>query len=411
MLSSVVASATESAASVTSSLSSVIESASTTASAESSTAEDASSSPYASTPTSFSSYTGTYSPNPAATGYKNLPPGGVGTDPNGPPPDYSPSDEFDLQSLILATYQEYIELDLFHNGLASYSTGEFDDAGIDESQRYLLQFMAEQEVGHSTAFNNMLPPDSKVQICNYTYPHDSVRSFIDFSQVLTRWGEAGVYGFLPHLTSRPMAQIMLQSITTEAKQQEAFAMMEGLFPQVYWFNMGLPQSYAWSLLVQYISACPPSNPRVNFNVFPLLFVLNQPQLYSDDSQSAVATNNTSLWEPGSSIEFAWEANGVQKGPIETGGYATAVNSSAGAPRFAAFIHQLNVTYVPLEDVDTENRTASAPLPDFRMFNSTNGPNVNGTVFVSLVDEDVYLTPYNLSLIVDHTLAVGYLHAY
>lgn len=157
VLSSVVASATESAASVTSSLSSVIESASTTASAESSTAEDASSSPYASTPTSFSSYTGTYSPNPAATGYKNLPPGGVGTDPNGPPPDYSPSDEFDLQSLILATYQEYIELDLFHNGLASYSTGEFDDAGIDESQRYLLQFMAEQEVGHSTAFNNMLP--------------------------------------------------------------------------------------------------------------------------------------------------------------------------------------------------------------------------------------------------------------
>lgn len=100
--------------------------------------------------------------------------------------------------------------------------------------------------------------------------------------------------------------------------------------------MGLPQSYAWSLLVQYISACPPSNPRVNFNVFPLLFVLNQPQLYSDDSQSAVATNNTSLWEPGSSIEFAWEANGVQKGPIETGGYATAVNSSAGAPRVCLF---------------------------------------------------------------------------
>lgn len=34
---------------------------------------------------------------------------------------------------------------------------------------------------------------------------------------LTRWGESGVYGFLPHLDSRPSAQILLQSITTEVR--------------------------------------------------------------------------------------------------------------------------------------------------------------------------------------------------
>lgn len=33
------------------------------------------------------------------------------------------------------------------------------------------------------------------------------------------WGEAGVYGFLPHLDSRPAAQLLLQAITTEARQQ------------------------------------------------------------------------------------------------------------------------------------------------------------------------------------------------
>jgi hypothetical protein len=343
--------------------------------------------------------------------YAPAPKGGVGVSPADPPPAYAPASEFDTQSLQLACYQEFIELDLFHHGLAQFANEEFDSAGIDESQRYLIQFWAEQEVGHATAINNMLGDSGTVEMCNYSYPFDSVRDFIDFSQVLTRWGEAGVYGFLPHLNSRPAAQILLQSITTEAKQQEGLAMMEGLFPTPYWFNMGLPQAYAWTLLVQYISSCPASNPRINFNVFPLLYIQNQPNATGgEESRSAISSNNTQLWSPGDQLDLAWDPVGKEVGPKEQGGYATAVNETAGKPKFAAFIHQLNVTYVPLENVNMTARTATTAFPDFKMFNSTNGPNVNGTVFVSLTDDDVYLTPYNLSLINDHTLALGWLHA-
>ena len=84
---------------------------------------------------------------------------------------------------------------------------------------------AEQEVGHATALTNILGPNA-AKPCNYTYPFQNVGEFINFCQVLTRWGEAGVYGFLPHLDSRPSAQILLQSITTEARQQMAFTQFQ-----------------------------------------------------------------------------------------------------------------------------------------------------------------------------------------
>ena len=56
---------------------------------------------------------------------------------------------------------------------------------------------------------------------------------------LTRWGESGVYGFLEHLDSRAAAEMLLQSITTEARQQMIFRQFSGLFP--------MPVSHSFSL--------------------------------------------------------------------------------------------------------------------------------------------------------------------
>lgn len=101
-----------------------------------------------------------------------VPKGGLGT--NSTPPVYNPMSDFDVQSLVsnifctqvcfgtdhsaqsLALYQEWIELDLFHYGLAKFSTEEFDAANITADDRYLLQFMADQEVGHANLITNIL---------------------------------------------------------------------------------------------------------------------------------------------------------------------------------------------------------------------------------------------------------------
>ncbi|PHH88435.1 hypothetical protein CDD83_7534 [Cordyceps sp. RAO-2017] len=142
--------------------------------------------------------------------------GGIGTD--GAAPVYRVQSDFDYQSLALALYQEWIELDLFHWGLAAYSVDEFEFDGLNAEHRFLLQHMAEQEVGCATVLTNMLGPQAPRQ-CSYSCPVSNEREFLDINLQLTRWGEAGVYGFLLHLDSPPATQLLLQSITIEARQQ------------------------------------------------------------------------------------------------------------------------------------------------------------------------------------------------
>ena len=86
------------------------------------------------------------------------PAGGVGIDATDPPPVYAPLSNFDFQSLVRITYttspitllsytqnlalnQEWIELDLFHHGLAIFSDDEFEAWNITAEDRYLIQFM------------------------------------------------------------------------------------------------------------------------------------------------------------------------------------------------------------------------------------------------------------------------------
>jgi hypothetical protein len=108
----------------------------------------------------------TLPPNPTATYYnangllKNIEPapytpaGGLGT--NGSLPRYMVESDFDFMSIALGLYQEWIELDLFHNGLAIFSEQDFLDAGLTAEDRSYIEFMADQESGHATLLSNML---------------------------------------------------------------------------------------------------------------------------------------------------------------------------------------------------------------------------------------------------------------
>lgn len=110
------------------------------------------------------------------------PSGGIGT--NGSAPVYRVQSDFDYQSLALALYHEWIELDLFHWGLATFSVEEFEAFGMNAEDRFLLQHMADQEIGHATVLTNMLGPEAPLQ-CTYNYAVSNVREYIDFNQKLT----------------------------------------------------------------------------------------------------------------------------------------------------------------------------------------------------------------------------------
>lgn len=84
------------------------------------------------------------------------PTGGVDVSSDSPPPIYHTASDFDFQSLNLALNQEYIELDLFHHGLAQFSVEEFEAAGLNADDRFLIEFMADQEVGHAELLSSIL---------------------------------------------------------------------------------------------------------------------------------------------------------------------------------------------------------------------------------------------------------------
>ncbi|PPQ91071.1 hypothetical protein CVT25_014739 [Psilocybe cyanescens] len=333
------------------------------------------------------------------------PPGGLNT--NGTPPFYHPLSDFDFQSLNLALNQEWIELDLFHHGLAQFSIEEFDEAGINAEDRHLIEFMGNQEIGHARLLQNILGPSRSAKPCTYRYPFTTVREFLDFSQQVTRWGEAGTIGFLEHLNSRDAAQMLLQTVTTEARQQMAFRQLEGLFPMPVDFQTGITQSMTWTLLAPHLVACPAENPRLEWQNFPGLNVTNAPDPTPISNTSSIGNDTTPeithnrtdpLSFPGREVFLTWELPGKTVGPNNS--YTT--NTTAGAAKFAAWISQLNTTYTALTDIN--GTSAKTTQPSGLVLGEGTSQIYNSTLFVVVTDANVTVTPANITAINPHIVA-------
>jgi len=391
-------------------------------------------------------------PNPTATYYNTAgkplnplpapytPAGGLGT--NGSLPRYQVESDFDYESIQLGLYQEWIELDLFHDGLARFSDQDFIDAGLTAADRSLIQFMANQEANHATLLTNMLGETAAKQ-CYYNYPYTTVREFVDFNQRLTRWGESGVWGFINHLDSREVGQLLAQSIATEARQQMIFRQMAGLTPMDVSFETGYPQSWAWSLLAPYISYCPEGTTRLAWQNFPALHIVNNANINRfspNDTQPNEVTgpragdpsisripedescenlNNTGsstgygcgpavahnksepLSFPGKEIFLQWDVPGMAVGPNNS--YVT--STAAGAPAYAAYVSQFNVTYAKLENINGSSATIIQP----EAFVYETNAQINGTMVMLITDAlapGLNVTPFNLSMINPHVNALG-----
>ncbi|QIW94576.1 hypothetical protein AMS68_000094 [Peltaster fructicola] len=389
---------------------------------------------------------GTLPPNPTATYYNTngalqnqepapyTPAGGLGT--NGSLPRYMVNSDFDYESITLGLYQEWIELDTFNNGIAIFSEQDFADAGLTPEDISLIQFMAQQEQGHATLLSNMLGETAPPQ-CTYNYPYKNVREFVEFNAVLTRWGESGVWGFINHLDSREVGQLLAQSIATEARQEMIFRQFSGLHPMPVWFEAGIPQSWAWTYLAPYISSCPENTTRLAWQNFPALHVVNQANI------NRISPNDTADWErvdnrttspsitdipqdqsclhvnktgygcgpaiahnrseplsfAGKQVRLEWDNPGHSVGPNNS--YVTA--TSAGAPKYVAWVNQLNLTYTDLVATGPNSGYTYQPAAEVYQGGASV---VNQTTFIALTDSNMFLTPFNLSMINPHVVALG-----
>jgi hypothetical protein len=241
------------------------------------------------------------------------------------------------------------------------------------------------------------------------------------------------------MDAREVANLLSQSIATEARQQISFRQMLGLPPQPVWFETGIPQSWQWTYLAPYISSCPENTTRLAWQNFPALFIDNQPNpnrfspndtkphevagdrvadpadstIPADEScvningtehpgyscGPAIARNRSEpLSFPGKLVNLTWENPGLAVGPNNS--YIT--DTAAGAPAFVAWVSQLNLTYTPLEI--TGNNTGYTYQPAGEVYEGD--PAVNDTMFVALTDANPFLTPFNLSMINPHVVALG-----
>ncbi|KAL5362687.1 hypothetical protein BJX96DRAFT_186320 [Aspergillus floccosus] len=321
-----------------------------------------------------------------------IPGGGAGT--SGHIPIYRPQSDFEFPIWALALYQEYIELDLFHDGLARFSNADFTAAGLTAEDRYLIQFMADQEVGYATMLTNILGPSARKQ-CIYNYPYATVQEYVDFCQ-------------LASVKPRESATLLLQSITTEAQQQMVFRQFEGPFPMPVWFEVGVPQSWAWTLLAPYISSCPPHQTRLAWQDFSSLYIINQPNPIRT-MLTPTSPRRTSVISP-----TRWVL--VANSPSLATGHSCSLTLVAAQldrttaisrqqrpePRtFVGWVSQRNLTYSPLT-VSGNGRQGTTIQP--RMSTYDGDPAINGTMFVAITDSVLYLTPFNLSMSNPHVVA-------
>jgi len=68
----------------------------------------------------------------------------------------------------------------------------------------------------------------------------------------------------------------------------------------------------------------------------------------------------------------------------------------------AWLGQFNVTYTPL--LKSGDRTGYSYQPSAEIFESD--PALNGAAFIALTDSDLYVTPFNLTQINPHVVALG-----
>jgi hypothetical protein len=325
-----------------------------------------------------------------------------GRDTNGSIPVYAPYSDFDFQSLALAKMQEDIELDLFLYALEKFSDEEWDAHNITAEDRFTIRWMAEQEVGHSQIIGNMLGKAAP-KPCHYNYPFDDIPGFLEYAKKNTRYGESGTYGFLPHMNSGAAASLVQASIATEARQQMIFRQFQGLFSMPVNFIVAVPQSWQWTLLAPDIAWCPANQTRLVWQNFPALKILNPPNVTEFRGPVAVSNNVTNFTYPGRPLQLKWENPGKLVGPNNS--YVT--NTTAGPARFVAWVNQVNTTYTPLTDIRVEGEWNYGTT--YQPGNVTLGENggipiVNETAFVAVTDADVFVTPYNLTMINPHVVA-------
>lgn len=147
-----------------------------------------------------------------------------------------------------------------------------------------------------------------------------------------------------------------------------------------WFETGISQPYAWTLLSPYLVSCPAENPKIEWNIYPTLTINNNPTLVSPDFNSSITHNRTAFTHVNETLMLSYDAPGMNVSYNNSYQTAVGANVTSDVPTFCAFTSQLNVTTSPFNS--TGNGTGTCMIPGGFVF--SDDPIVNGSESQSII---------------------------
>ncbi|KAF5865564.1 hypothetical protein ETB97_003408 [Aspergillus alliaceus] len=274
------------------------------------------------------------------------PAGGLGT--NGTLPHYMVESDFDFKSIALGVYQEYIELDLLLDGFAPFTDEEFLEAGLQ-------------------------PAWSRGTIADRVHggPGDRTRDIAGQHAGRSRAKDVRIrLSVLKH--SREVPNLLSLSITTEARQQMIFRQMSGPNPTDVLVREQMAPVLGMNHTCPIYQLLPGGNDPSRMAELPNSPYPEQPEHQPRvPRQDAQRRDENCLYQH--AVFFEWEAPSKSVRPNSS--YIT--TTTAGEPKF---------------------------VPEGSVYNSDGI--INGTMAVALTDLDLFVTPFNQTMLNPHIVALG-----
>ncbi|KAI0357741.1 hypothetical protein OH77DRAFT_1295083 [Trametes cingulata] len=178
----------------------------------------------------------------------------------------------DLGLMQFALTLEHLESSFFSGGLSKYSTSDFTNAGYPSWVRGRFQQIADNEAAHVAFLQEELGSNAPAA-CTYDFPYHDVKSFINLAQKIESISAGAYLGLARHINDTSVLNAGASIAATEARQ--AGWITSTVLKNQPWdgaFETPIPPSAAWSLIRNYISSCPDSNPDLPLVTLPSLKV-------------------------------------------------------------------------------------------------------------------------------------------
>ncbi|KAJ4465713.1 ferritin-like domain-containing protein [Lentinula lateritia] len=182
------------------------------------------------------------------------------------------SDDTSLLNYVLTL--KNLENAFYAGALNSFTQDDFVNDSLPTWSRARFEQIAEHQQAHVDLLSNVIGSGA-AQACNYTFPYTSPSTFAALAEVISGVCVSAFVGAAQYITSSDYLTTAAAILSTEARHAAWIA--GPVNHQNAWsgaFDTPLSLDAVYTLVSQYISGCPSSNPTLPVTSFSSLTIAN-----------------------------------------------------------------------------------------------------------------------------------------